>query len=65
MLERGERLSQFPWPAADAALLASAMRWLMAALILAVLLWLLRARIARKREGANKPKISVKVNDGI
>jgi hypothetical protein len=49
MLERGERLSQFPWPAPDAATLASAMRWLMAALILVGLVWLLRAR-GRKRE---------------
>ena len=34
----------------DAATLASAMRWLMAALILAALVWLLRARSGRKRE---------------
>ena len=44
MLERGERLSQFAWPAPDAATLASAMRWLMALLILSGLAWLQRAR---------------------
>ena len=40
MIERGERLSRFPWPALDAALLASVMRWLMALLILGGLVWL-------------------------
>lgn len=37
MIERGDRLRQFrfEWPALDAALLASAMRWLMLVLILA------------------------------
>ena len=49
MIERGERLAQFPWPAADAATLAGAMRWLMALLILAGLVWLLRARAGGKR----------------
>ena len=49
MVERGERLSQFPWPATGVATLASAMRWLMAALILGGLVWLLRARRGRNR----------------
>ena len=40
MLERGERLSKFPWPAFDAALLAGAMRWLMALLAVAGVVWL-------------------------
>jgi hypothetical protein len=40
MIERGERLRQFPWPAPDAALLAGVMRGLMLALILAGLAWL-------------------------
>jgi len=35
MLERGERLAKFPFPTVDAAFLASAMRGLMAALLLA------------------------------
>src|SRR5437879_10357518 len=41
MIDRGERLRQFPfaWPLVTAALLASAMRWLMVMLILAGLVW--------------------------
>jgi hypothetical protein len=56
MLERGERLSQFPWPAPDAGTLASAMRWTIAALSLAALVWLLRVRGGRKRERGLKDK---------
>jgi hypothetical protein len=56
MLERGERLSQFPWLAADAANLASAMRWLMAVLLLAALVWLLRARGGSKRRNVGESK---------
>jgi hypothetical protein len=66
MLERGERLVQFPWPAPDAASMASAMRWAMAALVLAALLWLLRARGGRKREGIAESKANnVKANDVV
>ena len=36
MIERGEQLAKFPLPRLDAAFLASAMRWLMAALVLAL-----------------------------
>jgi len=45
MIERWDRLRQFryPWPALNAALLASATRWLMVAVIAAGLAWLLRA----------------------
>jgi len=56
MLERGERLSQFrfQWPMITAALLASALRWTMAIVILSGLVWLvsvvLRYRAARLRE---------------
>jgi len=41
MIDRGERLRQFPfaWPLLTAAMLASAMRWLMVMLILAGLVW--------------------------
>lgn len=39
MLERGERLRQFGWPAMNAALLATAMRWLIVILIFAGVLW--------------------------
>ena len=61
MIERGERLAQFPWPAADAATLAGAMRWLMAVLILAGLVWLLRARAGGNRKDADNPK----AGDGV
>ena len=53
MLERWDRLRQFrfAWPELTAAFLAGAMRWLMAALILAGLVWLisglLRNRVGR------------------
>ena len=63
MLERGERLSRFPWPDFSAAAAASAMRWLMAVLILAALTWLLRARIASKRERASDSKTNEPANE--
>lgn len=49
MLERWDRLSQFrfQWPELTAALLASALRWLMAAVILAGLVWLVSAILSR------------------
>ena len=45
MLDRWDRLRQFrfQWPELTAALLASAMRWMMAAVILAGLVWLVSA----------------------
>jgi hypothetical protein len=54
MLERGETLGRFPMPALDAATLAGAMRWAMAALVVAVLLWLANKFLRRylMREGA-------------
>jgi hypothetical protein len=48
MIERWERLRQFGWPAMDATLLVTAMRWLMVILIVAGLLWLIG--ILRKRK---------------
>jgi len=52
MLERWDRLRQFrfAWPDLTAAFLAGAMRWLMAALILAGLVWLVSA-LLRDRVG--------------
>jgi hypothetical protein len=49
MLERGERLSQFPWPTLDAASMASAMRWLMVILSLGCVLVLVNAALRRMR----------------
>jgi hypothetical protein len=39
MIERGEQLAKFPFPKIDAAFLASAMRGLMAMLMLALVVW--------------------------
>jgi hypothetical protein len=47
MLERGEQLAKFPFPKLDAAFLASAMRGLMAALILAGAVWLANGLLRR------------------
>jgi len=57
MSERAERLSRFPWPSPDAAQLASAVRWLMLALILAGLAWLARGAL-RKRIRPGPPKMT-------
>ena len=48
LLERGDRLRQFPWPPLDAATLAAGMRWLMAVLIVAGVLWVARG-VVRQR----------------
>jgi hypothetical protein len=50
MLERGALLQKFPPPELDAALLASAMRWLMAILVLGGLAWLARRALRERRE---------------
>lgn len=47
MIERGEQLLKFPLPVPDAASLASAMRGLMAALILAAGVWLMNGLVKR------------------
>ena len=50
-VERFDQLRRFDWPAMDAAMLASAMRWLILILILAGLIWLKSVlRPARKSE---------------
>jgi hypothetical protein len=56
MLERAERLSQFPWPTFDAATLASAMRWLIALLVMAAAMWGVNA--ALQKRAAHKDKVS-------
>jgi hypothetical protein len=47
MIERGEQLAKFPFPTLDAALLASAMRGLMAVVILGGLVWVANSIIKR------------------
>jgi hypothetical protein len=49
LLERWDRLSKFPWPSFDAATLASAIRWLMALLVLVGLAWIVSEAIRRSR----------------
>jgi hypothetical protein len=56
MTERWDRLRQFrfQWPALSAALLASAMRWMMVILILAGLAWLIYGRLRKRlRDGVD------------
>jgi hypothetical protein len=55
MLERGELLRKFPLPAFDAALLASAIRWLMVLLVVGGLAWLAH-RALRQRRGNEESK---------
>ena len=57
MTERAERLGRFPWPSPDAAQLASAVRWLMLALVLAGLAWLARGAL-RRRIRPGPPKMT-------
>ena len=56
MLERADRLRQFPWPAPTPAMLAGALRWVMAIVIVLGLVWLalgvIRHRAARTAESA-------------
>lgn len=67
MIERGERLRQFGWPVMNAALLASAMRWLMVILILAGAVWLIGLLRRRKLQFAepriDEPEDSDMAND--
>ena len=49
LLERGEKLSRFPWPSYDAATLASVVRWLMGLLVVAGIAWLIPHAIQWKR----------------
>jgi len=56
MLERAERLAQFPWPVFDAAMLASAMRWLIALVAMGVAIWAVNA--ALQKRAARKDGVS-------
>src|SRR5262245_20474750 len=50
--ERLDRLRQFAWPALDAAILASALRWAMVAVAAAGILWF-AARVRHQRAAAS------------
>lgn len=54
MLERWEILRKFPAPALDAAAFAGILRWLMAALVLAGLVWLAAEKLRRYHTGSKK-----------
>lgn len=54
LAERWERLAKFPFPALDAAALASAMRWLMAILVVGAAIWMVDGAL-RKRRGSDDP----------
>jgi uncharacterized membrane protein len=47
MAERYDAVSQFPWPALDAAAAASLMRWTMAAIVTGLVLWWMSGRVRR------------------
>jgi hypothetical protein len=58
MIDRGTVLTQFPLPALDAALLASAMRWLMVIVAVVGLIWLIRVlRQSVRRTAAGEPVV--------
>jgi hypothetical protein len=58
LLERADRLRQFPWPALDASALASAMRWLIAMLVLAGMVWAVRGALRQgmRRRQSEPPR---------
>jgi hypothetical protein len=55
MTERADQLRQFPWPAFDAAMLAGALRWLMALVALAGLVWVVDGIIERRLRRRETP----------
>jgi len=60
MLDRWDRLTQYRWPVLDALALVTAMRWLMAGVAIAAVLWvvatLLARRGARRASGQQAPQ---------
>ncbi len=65
MVERGNVLSQYPWPALDAALLAGAMRWMMLIVIVAGLIWLLFGVLRHSAGRDTKRKEPVAAEDSL
>jgi HupE/UreJ protein len=68
MLERGERLRQFGWPALNAATLAMAMRWLMVLVVVAGFIWLIavsnrKAESSGGSDMAKEPALVIKASD--
>jgi hypothetical protein len=56
MLERYEKLSRFPWPTLDPGAMASAIRWLIALLIVAAIAWAVAARLRKKTALGSEPR---------
>lgn len=52
LAERWERLAKFPWPQPDASELASAIRWLIAALVLAGVVWWINRKLQNRYPAA-------------
>ena len=48
--DRWERLRQFDWPVPNLLLLVTGVRWLIAAVLVAALVWLVTIAIRRKKE---------------
>ena len=49
LIERGEQLARFPWPTVDAFFLLGVVRWAIAVVLLAAVVWLVRVIVARRR----------------
>lgn len=60
MLERGERLRQFGWPAFSAASVASLMRWVMVLVAVAGAIWL-RSVFRARRESSRSAEANIEV----
>jgi HupE / UreJ protein len=54
--ERWERLSKFPWPAADPEALAGVVRWLIVLVLVSGLAWLVFEAVRRRKPGASGAK---------
>jgi hypothetical protein len=52
--ERWERLSKFPWPAANPETLAGAVRWMIVLLLVSGLAWFIYDAIRRRKPGASE-----------
>ncbi|MDB5811876.1 MAG: hypothetical protein JWN94_3998 [Betaproteobacteria bacterium] len=54
MTERAEKLAQFPLPALNAAMLAGAMRWLIALILVGAAMWMVNMLLQKRAAGKTK-----------
>jgi hypothetical protein len=54
LLERWERLSKFPWPAATPEMLAGLVRWMIVLVLVSGFAWFIREAVRRRRIGAGE-----------